>query len=368
MRIVLLLSVLVSALVACGDDLHGAADGAIDGTVHDAPADGPNPNNPQNLYDTGLCLDHACLAFSPDVHAYTPQFPLWADTAAKRRWFYLPPGTQIDTSDMDHWQFPEGTKFWKEFTRDGVRVETRLVQKIGPGTGPLDWLYASFQWNTLNDDATLASPQMGVMNANGTMHDIPSRSQCKGCHENFAPSRILGFGAIQLDATATGAETSLQTLVTAGTLTVNPPAPGAVGAPFYPIEGNAAQKAALGYVHANCSHCHNATSSVHDIVPMELRLLVGEVHDHTLTAAYRTAVGKRATQPIGLTAGQLHCADMNGNPNTAECIIAPGAPDDSVMLLRFRAPVTSNLHMPQLGTEMMDPTGNAALTAWATTP
>ena len=363
MRIVLL----AVLLVACGDN-HATVDGAMGSNFEDAPADGPNPNNPQTLFETGLCVDHACNTISPDVHAYTPQFPLWADTATKRRWFYLPPGTQIDTSDMDHWQFPEGTKFWKEFTRDGVRVETRLVQKIGPGTGPLDWLYVSFQWNAANDDTTLASPQMGVMNANGTMHDIPSRSQCKQCHENFAPSRILGFGAIQLDATATGSETSLATLVAASTLTVNPPSPGSVGAPFYPIEGTTAEKAAMGYVHANCSHCHNASSAVHDIVPMELRLLVGEVHDHTLTAAYRTAVGKRATQPIGLTGGQLHCADMNGTPNAAECIIAPGVPDDSVMLLRFRAAPTTNLHMPQLGSEMMDPTGNTTLTTWATTP
>ena len=44
------------------------------------------------------------------------------DRAAKRRWIQLPEGATIDTSDMDYWQFPVGTKLWKEFVRDGVRV------------------------------------------------------------------------------------------------------------------------------------------------------------------------------------------------------------------------------------------------------
>src|SRR5262249_12352776 len=157
----------------------------------------PDPNNPQTLFDTGLCVDRACTVISPDVHAYTPQFALWADTASKRRWFKLPPGTQIDTSDMDHWVFPVGTKFWKEFSRSGVggdiRIETRLIMRIGPGDQQADWLYVPFQWNDTQTD-TMAVP-MGVDNANGTTHDIPSRVQCKGCHENLKPYRILGFQA-----------------------------------------------------------------------------------------------------------------------------------------------------------------------------
>ena len=363
MRIVLL----ACLLVACGDNKL-LPDGAIDTAYMDSGVDGPNPNNPATLFDTGLCVDRACTQISPNVHTYTPQFPLWADTATKRRWYYLPPGTQIDTSDMDHWEFPVGTKFWKEFTRDGVRVETRLVMRIGAGQTTADWFYVSYQWNATNDDTT-AVP-MGVQNANGTQHDIPSRLLCKMCHENLKPSRVLGFGAIQLDAPATNAgATTLASLVAATTLPVNPTAPTS-GTTFFPIEGNDTQKKALGYIHANCSHCHNPTSAVHDIVPMELRLLVGEVHDHTQTAAYRTAVGKRATEPLGLAPAQYHCPDQNNVPNAAECIIAPGNITDSVMAVRFDAdPVTMQArHMPAAGSEMIDPYGDTTLHAWITTP
>src|SRR5262249_13619727 len=154
--------------------------------------------------DTGLCVDRACTQISPDVHAYTPHFTLWADAASKRRWYQLPPGTQIDTTDMDHWVFPVGTKFWKEFTQPAgsignttasdIRIETRLVMRIGPGETSADWFYMPFQWNDAQTDA-VAVPN-GVDDANGTMHDIPSKSLCRQCHENLKPSRILGFQAI----------------------------------------------------------------------------------------------------------------------------------------------------------------------------
>ena len=51
----------------------------------------------------------------------------------KTRWVYLPPDTTIDTSNMDEWNFPVGTKFWKQFVVGGVIVETRMLHKTAPG-------------------------------------------------------------------------------------------------------------------------------------------------------------------------------------------------------------------------------------------
>ena len=76
---------------------------------------------PARLTETGLYADLRADALAPGVLPYRPQFELWSDGASKRRWISLPPGTRIDTSDMDSWQFPEGTKLWKEFSRDNVR-------------------------------------------------------------------------------------------------------------------------------------------------------------------------------------------------------------------------------------------------------
>src|SRR6187401_1831200 len=88
---------------------------------------------PARLRLTGLYASQAGELIAPDVRSYRPRFELWSDGASKRRWLWLPPGAQIDASDMDAWQFPIGTKFWKEFARDEVRVETRLLQRQPDG-------------------------------------------------------------------------------------------------------------------------------------------------------------------------------------------------------------------------------------------
>ena len=63
----------------------------------------------------------------------------------ERRWIQIPSGSQIDTSDMDHWVFPIGTKLWKEFSLGGVLLETRLIERYGDG--PEDYWMGAFVWN-----------------------------------------------------------------------------------------------------------------------------------------------------------------------------------------------------------------------------
>jgi hypothetical protein len=333
---------------ACGGGGKANPDSKTgDGPIVDARPDGPpidaNPNNPPTLLDTGLCLDPACTQISPDVHAYTPQFPLWSDTASKRRWIYLPPGTQIDTTDMDHWVFPVGTKLWKEFTRDGVRVETRLVMRISDTNPDKDWFYVAYAWNQAQDSA-VALPE-GMANANGTMHDIPQRSACRTCHENLQPSRVLGFGAIQLDSPAAPGEMDLDDVIAAGWLT----APPTGSIPHFPLPGaGTPAKAALGYMHANCGHCHNPTSQVYQNngIMMVLRLNVGTLGDVSMTPPFQTAVNIDGKPLDGFTK-----------------IIQPGDTTHSLMIYRFESPNPA-IHMPALGSEMTDPMGDTILTTW----
>jgi hypothetical protein len=75
---------------------------------------------------------------------FEPKYALWSDAATKRRWVYLPPGKQINTDQMDFWEFPEGTKLWKEFKRDGVLIEARLIMKKGQGSS--DWYMIAYKW------------------------------------------------------------------------------------------------------------------------------------------------------------------------------------------------------------------------------
>jgi hypothetical protein len=96
-----------------------------------APADERHVEDlPARLSETGLYAASGELA--EGVRAFRPRFELWSDGASKRRWVWLPPGAQIDTSDPGDWRSPQGAKFWEEFTRDGVRIETRLIEKVRP--------------------------------------------------------------------------------------------------------------------------------------------------------------------------------------------------------------------------------------------
>ena len=142
-----------------------------------------------------------------DATAFTPQYPLWSDGQDKRRWLHLPAGASIDKSNPDRWEFPVGTRAWKEFSRAGAKVETRFIERLRDGS----WRYATYLWNSEGTKALLA-PEEGV-----PTRGIPSRADCVACHEG-APAPILGYSAVQL-------ETRL--------------------AP------------ALGYLHGNCGHCHN---------------------------------------------------------------------------------------------------------------
>lgn len=243
--------------------------------------------------------------------AYTPRFELWTDGATKRRWIKLPPGTRIDDRAMDDWRFPTGTKLWKEIARDGVRIETRYLEKVEPG-----WLAVAYVWNGADADLTPG----GLPNAHGTDHDVPAARTCNGCHAG----RVLGVSAIQLAGDPVLAQ-----------LVERP-------VPRVAIPGTPAEQAALGYLHANCSHCHQRAKtpgprcydpeSSFDVALRTTELV--RVED---TATYRTALGR---------------------------FVVPGKPDDSAIFLRAAGGSLTEPRMPALGTKTPSPANVALLRRW----
>ena len=286
---------------------------------------------PQRLSETGLYADIATGALAPGVWAYTPQFELWSDGAEKQRWILLPNDRPIDTSNLDEWRFPQGTKVWKQFSVGGVRIETRLLEKRGPGDA--DWLSLAYVWSPDAKDA-IAAP-LGAIDAQHTGHDVPAAGECSACHAGRR-SFILGFSAIQLAASAATDEIDLDTLIHRGLLS-NPPESSPV------VPGNAVEAAALGYLHANCSHCHNQTrparSGARCFDPEkddDFTLEVAQLDDVLSTPTYRTVVGH---------------AVKRGNP------------DDSKL---YKLVTSRGLfkQMPPLATEKVDSAAVANLRLW----
>jgi len=286
---------------------------------------------PRRLSETGLFASLRDETLADGVLPFTPRFELWSDGATKRRWIYLPPGARIDTTDPDAWRFPVGTKLWKEFRRDGIRVETRLLFKHGEAADA--WTPVAYVWT---DDEAWATPA-GLDDAGGTDHDVPSAAQCLGCHGG-TQSGVLGFSAVQLPARGERGDIGLAELAEAGVLT----------APVDAVEipGDAVTRAALGYLHANCSHCHNQRrperAGPRCFDPeraFDLQLRTTELSSPAATATYRTAIG---------------------------AVIAPGAPEDSDVMRRVRSR-DPWWGMPALGTQLVDETGARLLEAWIRT-
>lgn len=311
----------------------GAIDGAIDAPI-DAPIDAgtdagpPLPPPPATLSEAGLFASGVDGPYAVDVLDYDVRYPLWTDGAEKRRHLLLPAGTSIDTSDPDQWAFPEGTRVFKEFLVAGTPVETRLLWKSGPGIG--DWVYVAYRYR---DDGSDADPVPdGEMNARGTMHDIPATSDCRNCHRGGGDF-VLGLGAMQLDRATFDAWTSLGVLP-ADAVWAEPP-------------GNDTQRDALGYLHANCGHCHGPLHPLASRRPLRLRLPVSVI-DPALAPAWLTSVNAPASHVIGGT----------------EQIVVPGDPAASQLYVRMG--LRDLLAMPPVGTEVVDDPGRAVIAAWIT--
>lgn len=285
---------------------------------------------PDRLSQTGLYTDIAADALGEGVLPYRPRFELWSDGATKRRWLKIPQGSVIDSRDMDNWRFPEGTQVWKEFTRDGVRVETRLLQKVGPDDG--DWVGVSYLWAEDQHDA-YARPY-GASDALGTRHDVPAASECWACHGG-SKSRVLGVSALQLGYDDES-QLTLKALTDRGLLS-DPPATFVIQLP-----GDATQQAALGYLHANCAHCHNserpsATGArcFDPKVNLDFKLSVDDLGDVKDTATYRT---------MG-------------------AVVRAGRPDKS-RLIELVSDRDAFVRMPPLATEDVDAEALAILRRW----
>ncbi len=326
------------SVAACGESPLASDAGPVDAAIEkkqppasDASEEPPPVSGPEHLADTGLYSDFATRTLAPGVIAYAPRYALWADGAGKKRWLWLPPGTTIDTTSMDDWIFPVGTKAWKEFSVGARVVETRLLMKVND----TQWWESAYAWTADGTDAV--SVPGGVMNALGTTHEIPTQADCNECHVNVRDV-LVGVSAVALGAS--DGDGTLAALASAGRLTTQPAA-------HYDVPGSGAAKDALGYLHANCGHCHNAGSAIAQQTPMRLRVLTTDATPDG-SDAYRTSAFLTMKHPVP--------------PDDVVYALLPGAPDRSGIAVRMAR--RDSFGMPPEGTAVVDDAGLASVRAW----
>lgn len=344
----------VRALVRCGALLGGLAAAACSSSSAgpSAPANpyaaecahaGSPP--PTQIECIGLYTDVANKVLAPGVRPYAPAVSLWADYATKQRWISLPPGTTIDNSDPNEWKFPVGTKVFKEFSRDGKRVETRLWWK----TQPSYWVRATYAWSADEKTATKSAGGDLPWSADGGVYHIPTGDECDQCHRG-RPDHILGFEQVSLGLEgATGLTLSelvkqhlLAQPVPSTSLTVGDDGTG-LGAP------------AMEWLHVNCGvACHNDDSnSTGNASDMRLRLDPTQLDGRPTTdfPTRVTTMGMLANNPM-----------WNSEPR-----IDPGDPADSLMVKLITNRGTDNPaanQMPPIASNIVDPEDTPKVIEW----
>jgi hypothetical protein len=297
---------------------------------------------------------------------YTPRYQLWADGADKARQIVLPPHCErIGVNETTgRFTFPVGTQLRKEFRLSADQVtaldmarfendpilETRIIEKTETG-----WTYKTYVLDDKGtddaDDDEQCLVTAGVTGTRGTDHDVPPTGDmnrgCPACHGPGADDHttILGFSTVQL---ATPLPDDLAPLFAADQA---PPA--------YTTPGNAVQRAALGYLHANCGHCHrdggNANRS-------PLRTWLGfPATAYNMTPAFLTAVNQcTSTYAATAPAGIAYLVKGGGGMDNDHV-------DKSAVHYRMtRDSTTPNPthRMPPVASRVVDMTGAAAVAAW----
>lgn len=302
---------------------------------------------PARLSETGLFTPGSTTQTAPGVIAFEPRYALWSDGAEKRRWLRLPAGSAIDATRPDAWQFPPGTKLWKEFAQGGLPVETRLIERRADG----QWRFASYIWAADGRDALLA-PERGavlaVAAAPGGTYEVPSRHDCLGCHESN-PVPVIGLSAVQLAA--------LPEWLRAGRVRGLKAPFGAAWQHEAPRLAAASddERAALGYLHANCGHCHNRGEQRAPL-PLTLHLRAADPE-----ASRSEVLHSLVDAPSRLRGAGPNVAQARG----ANRLVVRGAPEQSLLLQRLSTR-ESRLQMPPLGTRHPDGEGLALVERWIT--
>ncbi|HZH02147.1 MAG TPA: PQQ-dependent sugar dehydrogenase [Myxococcaceae bacterium] len=301
------------------------------------PADAePAAPFPARLSLTG-CVDPA----DPQVPAaglipYEVNAPLWSDGSEKQRWMALPDGATATVGEGGDFQFPNGTVLMKTFRLEGRPVETRLFMRHPDGV----WAGYSYEWNAALTDAELLPA--GKTKAVGAQTWVyPSRSQCLTCHTEAA-GKSLGLEVGQLNRTFAYPDgqpyNQLATLEHIGLLSAPLGPPAALTRYPEPSGAESLEGRARAYLHSNCAGCHRPEGTTQASIDLRFATPLSD------TQTCDESPGK----------GYLGLADAR--------ILAPGAPERSVMSARIRA--LDAHRMPPLGSRVQHATGAELVDAW----
>jgi len=302
-----------------------------------------------NFFD-GLMVDQNPVY---GVLPYAPITPLFSDYAAKRRFIWMPDGSQANyVSDHELINMPVGTILIKTFSYNDVQpsggemiLETRVMIKK-----QTEWAFANYLWNETQDEADYSLDgafkevswlQNGVeKNIN---YRIPSQSECFTCHKSVDVNIPIGVRAQNLNSNydfSDGTQNQLQKWVEMGYLEDN--LPGTINTVVdYTDASQSLDLRVRSYLDINCANCHSDGGHC-DYRP--LRLAFNESGD---------------PNNIGI------CVD----PDTPVVgfedarVVDPGNIENSILHFRMST-VAEEYRMPLIGRKLQHEEGVALIEEW----
>lgn len=286
------------------------------------------------------------------VIPYAPASGLFTDYAHKKRFIWMPSGTQASyVSDGEVLDLPVGAALIKSFYYDDVQpagttriIETRLMIRKSSG-----WIFANYVWNTEQTEAYL---DMNGSNTNiswiqdgqvkSTSYRIPNQVECHTCHKLNDQPVPIGIKPQNMNidyAYEGGTQNQLQKLIAEGYLQNTLPG-NIVSTVNYMDQTKSVDQRFRSYVDINCAHCHSEGKHC-DYRPM--RLAYSETAD-----------------PINLGL----CVEPQEFINSSLAyIIKPSDKDRSMMYYRLGSTLPSE-RMPLLGRTVVHQEGLELLEEW----
>lgn len=282
------------------------------------------------------------------VFPYDINSPLFTDYALKKRFIYLPEGTEIAYSSDDVLEFPVGSVLIKNFhysdeqltDGEGKIIETRLLIHEENG-----WKALAYIWNDEQTDAFIEITGKKVpvqLAAQGTIdYSVPNMLQCKSCHDRNGKIAPIGPSARQLNKPADNGDNQLAKLVNQGWLKGAPPAAEWPKLIQWEDSAGSLNERARAYLEINCGHCHRSDGPAKNS-GLDLTTKAHEAH----------AMGIfKAPVAAGKGSGGL------------KYDIVPGQPDQSILIYRMQSNDPA-IMMPELGRSIVHEEGVELIKNW----
>ncbi len=311
---------------------------------------------PQKLSDTGLFESTTTLKPAAGLVAYDVNQPFWSDHAIKSRWFGLPEGTErLEFNANGNWNSPVGTVWVKHFDFPisevdpelRRRLETRVIVRTEDGVYGV-----TYRWNAAGTDAELVDASGGeedleIETPNGRRLQrwrYPSRTECLTCHTAIG-GHSLSFNVAQLNRPGAGGTNQLLALLHAGYFEGSPVIqPNLLPAhPSLEDETVSLEHRVRSYLEVNCSSCHQPGSGnrspwdARESTPLAEASIVGQLAIHQASTGYQIF---------------------------ATNIVEVGSTEGSIMYRRLSE--FGPLHMPPLGTSVLNTQAMSLLGQWIT--